>query len=116
MNRDTPDAELDMLHAIVRWCDERPDPDEIEYRRIPERAFRDMAERIKKYGYAGSGSKGPLTDKQREWIRGVHARLFDAPTYENTWSAGKVPRGEALATKVPAVLQGPLPLKPPGRR
>ena len=98
-----------MLRAIVQWCDERPDPDEIEVRRVPERAFRDLYARY---------SKRPdlLSEKQREWIRGVHARLFDTPTYANAWSAGKVPRGEALATKVPEVLKDPLPLKPPGRR
>lgn len=100
----THDAELDMLRAVVEWCDLRPDPDEIEFRKVPERQFRDML------------AKGIKSDKQREFIRGVYARLFDAPTYENAWSAGKVPRGEKLATKVPAVLQEPLPLKPPGRK
>lgn len=98
------DAELGMLEAIVRWCDERPDPDEIEFRQVPERQFRDMR--------AKANAGQPLSEKQREWVRGVHARLFDAPTYENAWTAGKVPKGRDVPT--PEVLKK-LPLKPPGR-
>lgn len=105
MPREPPNPELDMLRAIVQWCDERPDPDEVEVRRVPEREFRDMRAKAE-MGRA-------LSEKQREWVRGVHARLFDVTTYENAWSGGKVPKGRDV--KTPEVLKN-LPLKPPGRR
>jgi hypothetical protein len=56
-----------------------------------------------------------LTEKQRAWVHGVHERLFDEPQYESAWSAGKVAEGKMLKTPIPAVLQKPLPKKPPKR-
>lgn len=94
-----------MLDAIVRWCDERPDPDEVEHHKVPEGAMRDMRAKAEA-GFL-------LSEKQKEWIRGVHERLFDAPSYENAWSNGKVPKGREVET--PAVLRN-LPKKPPPRR
>lgn len=57
----------------------------------------------------------PLSERQRAWLKGVADRLELEPEYKNDWSAGKVPRGEALATPIPEVLRRPLPMKPPGR-
>jgi hypothetical protein len=61
-----------------------------------------------------SGRWNQLTEKQRLWARGVTERAFDEPTYENVFSAGKIPRG-LHEVPTPAVLQN-LPMKPPGRR
>jgi len=57
-----------------------------------------------------------LSDPRLKWIRDVHEKLFEEPQYENAWSAGKIPRGEKLATPVPEVLKRPLPMKPPPRK
>jgi hypothetical protein len=67
-------------------------------------AFQDMIDRWRH-----------LTPTQRSYVRGVHERLNLGVHYENAWSAGKVPRGKALATPVPEVLLRPLPKRPPGR-
>lgn len=91
-----------MLVAIVRWCDEHPD--EVDVKRVNEKAFRDMA----------SKDRG-LSASQEAWVRGVYERLFDTPVYENLFSSGKVPVG-VIKTAVPEVLRKPLPMKPPGRR
>ena len=94
------DAKL--LRACLEWADEHDDEASEQWRG----AFRDMLSR-------GFG----LSHKQAAWIKGVAEKLGIAdPQYENAWSAGKVPRGEKLATPVPEVLKKPLPLKPPGRR
>jgi hypothetical protein len=53
--------------------------------------------------------KETLTDKQRKWAES----LVGAETYENLYSAGKVPRGREVAP--PAVLLN-RPLRPPGRK
>lgn len=59
----------------------------------------------------------PLTDRQRQYVKGIADRLNLAdPEYVNAWSSGNVPRGKALATPVPEVLLRPLPKKPPGRK
>lgn len=49
-----------------------------------------------------------LSSKQRAWV----ARALETfqPTYENAWSAGKVPRGAEVLINC-----GPLPMRPPGR-
>lgn len=57
----------------------------------------------------------PLSSKQKSYLKGIFERLFDEPLYENAFSAGKIPLGEALKTPVPEVLLKPLPMKPPGR-
>jgi hypothetical protein len=91
-----------MLIEILAWCDDHPEA--AEARKIPERQFRDMV------------AKGrPLSDVQASWVRCIHERLFDVPVYENAFSAGRVPRGEALATPIPEVLKRPLPKRPPVR-
>jgi hypothetical protein len=91
------------LEEILTWCADHPS--EAERRAIPERQFRDMLTR-----------GAPLTAKQISWIQSVHEMIFETPKYENAWSAGTVPRGEALATPTPDVFKQPLPLKPPGRK
>ncbi len=53
-----------------------------------------------------------LSEKQRAWVLGVHERLCGTPHYENSWSAGQVPRGREVET--PSVLRQ-LPKRPPGR-
>jgi hypothetical protein len=53
-----------------------------------------------------------LTDRQRAWVCGVYEQTTGVPVYENSWSAGKVPKGRDVPT--PAVLQQ-LPKRPPGR-
>jgi hypothetical protein len=63
-----------------------------------------------------AGTWYELTEKQRTWVGGVYEKLFDEPIYRNDWSAGRVARGAYGKTEVPAVLLGPLPKKPPGRR
>lgn len=52
-----------------------------------------------------------LSEKQRAWVDQVAERY--RPTYENAWSAGKVPRGREVST--PAALQN-LPKRPPPRK
>lgn len=91
-----------MLIEILAWCDDHPDA--AEARKIPERQFRDMVAKGRSFS----------TD-QASWVKVVYEKLFDQPTYLNLVSSGQVPRGEALATPVPKVLQAPLPLKPPTR-
>lgn len=91
----------EMLVAILKHVDEKyDDPDEAKH--VPYKVFTDMLAR----GFA-------LSDKQRQWVKGVHARLFDEPEYENLISSGKAPRGREVPT--PKVLQN-LPMKPPVRR
>lgn len=58
----------------------------------------------------------PLSERQRAWLKAIADRLELEPTYLNLYSSGKVPRGEKLATEVPAVLRAPLPKRPPGGR
>ena len=54
-----------------------------------------------------------LTERQRAWVKGVHAKLFgEVPEYLNLVSSGRVPRGRDVPT--PEVLTR-RPLKPPGR-
>jgi hypothetical protein len=79
---------------------ESPDPDGEE--RFNATAFQDMLRRDR-----------PLSDSQRKWLAEVHERICGVPTYENAWSAGKVPRGREVET--PAVLRN-LPKRPPPRR
>ena len=86
-----------MLRGLLATC---PDVDEEE--RFNARAFQDMLDR----GYA-------LSDKQRQWVRGVYEKIFDEPQCLNLWSSGRVPRGREVPT--PAVLQN-LPKRPPGAR
>lgn len=93
-----------MLRQCISWAEEHEEQAE----RVPVEAFVDIQRKM------SAGRE--LTDKQILWVRGVHEKVFDAPTYENLWSAGKVPRGEKLATPVPEVLKKPLPLKPPPRK
>ena len=59
----------------------------------------------------------PLSERQRAWLKGVADKLELQVEYLNEFSAGKVPRGEALATPVPDVLRKEnLPKRPPGGR
>jgi hypothetical protein len=54
-----------------------------------------------------------LSDKQRAWARKIAG--VGGETYENLYSAGKVPRGREVPT--PAVLRREnLPMRPPGRK
>lgn len=94
--------DVKMLNELLAWVDEGGlDDDDSPW----IAAFRDMRRRDR-----------PLSDKQRAWLRSVHERVLGTPNYENAWGAGKVPRGEALATPVPEVLKAPLPKRPPPRR
>jgi hypothetical protein len=95
------DADAALLKACIAWADEAGHEDAAERWR---RAFEDMLKRDR-----------PLSDAQRKWVVGVHEHLGLGVHYTNDWSAGRVPRGEALATPVPEVLRRPLPKKPPGR-
>lgn len=54
-----------------------------------------------------------LTDKQREWVARVHARVV--PQYANLASRGLVPRGTPTqeSKSLDAMLAGPKPLRPP---
>jgi hypothetical protein len=62
------------------------------------------------------GRLNHFSDKQKSYIRETHEKVFDEVNYENAWSTGKVPIGEALRTPVPEVLLKPLPMRPPGRK
>ena len=90
---------------------------------------RDLLKRVMQYAMEHDGNEEwrsafaewldrdrPLSERQRMWLKGVADKLELEVEYLNEFSAGKVPRGEALATEVPAVLRAPLPMKPPGRR
>lgn len=101
----TPD-DAKMLRACLAWADEQEKDRDLDENEEKWRgAFHDMIDRWRL-----------LTDRQRQYVKGVFERLFDEPLYENAFSAGKIPLGTALATPVPAVLQKPLPMKPPPRR
>lgn len=89
------------LDAILAWCDQNPD--DVEAKRVPEEAMRDIADKAK---------RRPLSPKQSEWVGSIYERLFDTPKYENLVSSGRVPRGREVPT--PPVLQN-LPKRPPGR-
>ena len=92
-------ADLDLLKKVLAYAREH-DGDE---------AWREVfAEWLDKYR--------PLSERQRACLNGVADKLELEVDYDNAWSAGKVPRGEALATPVPEVLRAPRPLKPPGGR
>ncbi len=103
MNSRQADAQK-MLRECISWAEDH----EEQAMRVPVEAFVDIQRKM------SAGRE--LTEKQILWIRGVHEKIFDSPTYENLWSEGKVPRGEKLATPVPEVLQRPLPKRPPPRR
>jgi hypothetical protein len=99
------EADQQALRECLAWAEEHED---VAEQRFDVKTFRRMLDDLE------SGKWSSLTEKQRGWARGVHERLFDSPTYENLWSAGKVPRGEYGKTPTPAVLQN-LPKRPPGR-
>lgn len=82
------------------------DEDDARFDERTRRAFVDFVRRLKLNPHAC------LTEPQRRWLRSTHERLTGTPTYENAWSAGKVPAGRPVET--PAVLRN-LPLKPPRR-
>jgi hypothetical protein len=96
------DEDARLLRECLAWADEREELDDTQERWCG--AFRDML-----------GRGRPLTPGQKSYARGVHEHLGLGVHYENAFSAGRVPRGEALATPVPAVLLRPLPKRPPGR-
>ena len=93
----------ELLKRVLDWARAQPELDDNQAKWFE--VFQEFWERYK-----------PLTERQRAWLKGVADRLELEPDYVNAWSAGKVPRGEKLATEVPAVLRAPLPLRPPGRR
>jgi hypothetical protein len=96
--------DLKMLDACIRWARDHEDEASERWRD----AFENMRSRLSVFG--------SLTAKQRVWVSGIYEKLFDEPTYENAWSAGKISAGSSLKTNVPEVLRRPLPMKPPGRR
>jgi hypothetical protein len=98
----------DDLEVMLRRCLALADENEEAEARFNVGAFRDILGRIE------SGRLRNLSASQRLWICDVHEKLFDEPTYQNLFSAGKVPRG-LREVPTPAVLQN-RPLKPPGRR
>lgn len=94
----------EMLQKLVAKADEldAADDDKDDEFLFPEnarRAFRSMLDRSL-----------PLSDRQRAWVRGVYEKVFDAPTYENAVSSGRVPRGREVVLLVDAMSK---PLKPP---
>ena len=96
------DADAKLLRLALDWAQDHDD--ELDENQEKWRdAFQSMWDKWE-----------PLTERQRSYLKGVTGRLD--PTYINAWSAGKIPRGKALATPVPAVLLAPLPKKPPGRK
>jgi hypothetical protein len=71
--------------------------------------FEDILDRMEKWRIR------ELSPKQRSYAKSITEKVFDEPQYSNDWSEGRVPRGSYNKSPVPAVLQKPLPLKPPGR-
>ena len=63
-----------------------------------------------------AGTWYELTEKQRAWVERVFEEVTGEPIYRNLVSGGQIPRGKYGATQTPAVLQAPLPKRPPGRR
>jgi hypothetical protein len=98
------DEDEQILRACLAWADDE-ERELTEYEEKWRGAFEQMLERNR-----------ALTPAQKQWLRRVHEQVTGTPSYENAWSAGRVPRGEALAMPVPEVLRKPLPMKPPGRR
>jgi hypothetical protein len=70
-----------------------------------EKAFSEMLENLDRFHQ--------LTDKQRQWVMGVHERVIGTPQYLNMWSSGTIPRGKEVPE--PKALQYK-PLRPPPRR
>jgi hypothetical protein len=89
-----------MLRELLARHDELEDEREI-LSGVQHKAFTGMLERGR-----------PLTQAQAQWVRGCYERHFGVPTYENLWSAGKVPMGRSVET--PASLRREnLPMRPP---
>jgi hypothetical protein len=74
-------------------------------------AFADMRLTLKLYGTTDQSRFRELTEKQREWVTRVHARIV--PQYANLVSRGLVPRGREVPT--PPALQN-LPKRPPMKK
>ena len=109
--RDEDLALLQRLVAALRALDVDED-NEVEMATSQKRhleTFEDMADRLRKRRLH------ILSDNQRRFARDVLEKTTGEVTYENAWSAGKVPRGRVGRSAVPEVLRKPLPLKPPGR-
>jgi hypothetical protein len=98
--------DIRLLRACLTWADEHEDDRSESWRD----AFESMLARL--LGHPDLF----LTETQRTWVHDIHEKLFDEPTYENAWSAGKIAEGAALKTPTPEVLKKPLPMKPPARR
>ncbi len=77
---------------------------------------RELLSGVQQKAFTGMLERGrPLTRNQTQWVRGCYERVFGVPTYENLFSAGKVPMGRPVET--PAILRREnLPLKPPPRK
>lgn len=74
-----------------------------------ETAFNRMLEDLR------SGKFRSLTERQKEWVKGVHARLGLDPGVENLVSSGKVKVTEQERKSLNAFFDslGPKPKKPP---
>jgi hypothetical protein len=86
---------------------EPPDANDA-YRFQPQtrKAFRDMLSKLE-------NGLPELSQRQREWVRGIFDRVFDDPQYENLFSKGNLCIGKPVET--PEVLKH-LPKFPPGRQ
>jgi hypothetical protein len=89
-----------MLRELLARHDELADEREV-LSGVQHKAFTGMLDRCK-----------PLTQAQAQWVHGCYERHFGVPTYENLWSAGKVPTGRPVETPV-SLKRENLPLKPP---
>lgn len=99
--------DLDALTEILRYAEQHEDDDYQLVTDNTRQAFQRMREELE------GGHRSALSDKQRSWVQGVLEKVTGTPTYENAWSAGRVPMGKPVAT--PEVLKR-LPKRPPQRR
>jgi hypothetical protein len=98
---DDSDARADGLDALGSH-------DANAFQPATRKAFRDMLSKLE-------NGLPELSQRQREWVRGIFDRVFDDPQYENLFSSGNLCLGKPVET--PEVLRREnLPLKPPGRR
>lgn len=103
-------ADLDKLRALVARFDQMEVDEELDdSTESHAKAFRDMLKRLE------LGDQQSLTQKQRQYLGGIHERMMGEPDYVNIASSGKLCRGREVETP-PMLRRENLPMRPPKRK
>ena len=113
-----PRDEDRMLRELCAKADEYDALDEDAYKndlttQLPEERQRKFPDSTRKAFRNMLSQSRFLSEKQASWIRAIYERVFDAPTYENLASSGKLVRGREVELLVDVM---PKPKKPPQRK